>query len=302
MTLARDPIYKRTKPRGQTLAPRLGFSNPIHPVDTKLLSEMRNPAGLPLFKDGGFLGNLNNKMSTNASGGMSTFGKMASNSGFGGVAGFATGAASSLINDKHTQTKGAVGGIGAGIAAGAALGPLGMIGGGLIGGVTGWLKGKREKEQIREETRQLEEQKVKLDNQAHMNYSRGVLNSYPTEGVEGASYFKYGGSIQDPPKSKYGKEEGRLAYTRAWAEGQKLPDEREFKNRIEETRYFNILNNMTRLHDRTTPVSQEIKDEAYKRAILNRLQKSDVQSKNIPNYSFGGMVPNPSRTMKKSRL
>lgn len=90
-----------------------------------------------------------------------------------------------------------IGGAGSGAALGSQLGSIvpgigtviGAVGGGIIGGVLGLSKGKKDKREL-EKQKLLEEKRLEEnEDRAEMQRSKGVLNNYPTQGVQGVNIF-----------------------------------------------------------------------------------------------------------------
>lgn len=98
---------------------------------------------------------------------------------------------SQLDGNNPTVGGGIASGALSGAGMGAALGPIGAIGGALIGGITGGIgAGKRRDEQ----QKQIDERRKQYNSQIEATHQ--VLPSYPTKGVQMASYYaKYGGKI-----------------------------------------------------------------------------------------------------------
>lgn len=82
-----------------------------------------------------------------------------------------------------------------GAATGSALGPWGSLAGAVIGGVSGLIKGKAAKEEEERLQRQEAYAASRAEQAARSGYSRAVLSSYGTMGIDVPSLYAFGGQL-----------------------------------------------------------------------------------------------------------
>lgn len=109
------------------------------------------------------------------------------------------------------QEIGKIGGpIGAGI--GAAVGFIG-------GGIAKLFMQKKENERLRIEKEQRDKEEKQMQMYNNLNYSKGVLSTYNTNGIQDSNYYKFGGSLSDKMQTLSGGELTKINPNLIKAEG-----------------------------------------------------------------------------------